>query len=142
MVKELFTPNAKKVLLLAEKEARYYSHQAVGTEHLLLGLIQETSGIAGKVLRELDVTMESIRDEIEQFTTFQAKEEGASKQPLQYSPRAHEIVTFAADEARKMQRKTVGTEHLLLGLLRNEEILASQICRILELICQLRERPC
>lgn len=127
MVKELFTPNAKKVLLLAEKEARYYSHQAVGTEHLLLGLIQETSGIAGKVLRELDVTMESIRDEIEQFTTFQAKEEGASKQPLQYSPRAHEIVTFAADEARKMQRKTVGTEHLLLGLLRNEEILASQI---------------
>ena len=127
MVKELFTPNAKKVLLLAEKEARYYSHQAVGTEHLLLGLIQETSGIAGKVLRELDVTMESIRDEIEQFTTFQAKEEGASKQPLQYSPRAHEIVTFAADEARKMQRKTVGTEHLLLGLLRNEDILASQI---------------
>lgn len=127
MVKELFTPNAKKVLLLAEKEARYYSHQAVGTEHLLLGLIQETSGIAGKVLRELDVTMESIRDEIEQFTTFQVKEEGASKQPLQYSPRAHEIVTFAADEARKMQRKTVGTEHLLLGLLRNEDILASQI---------------
>lgn len=127
MVKELFTPNAKKVLLLAEKEARYYSHQAVGTEHLLLGLIQETSGIAGKVLRELDVTMESIRDEIEQFTTFQAKEEDASKQPLQYSPRAHEIVTFAADEARKMQRKTVGTEHLLLGLLRNEDILASQI---------------
>lgn len=127
MVKELFTPNAKKVLLLAEKEARYYSHQAVGTEHLLLGLIQETSGIAGKVLRELDVTMESIRDEIEQFTTFQAKEEGAYKQPLQYSPRAHEIVTFAADEARKMQRKTVGTEHLLLGLLRNEDILASQI---------------
>lgn len=127
MVKELFTSNAKKVLLLAEKEARYYSHQAVGTEHLLLGLIQETSGIAGKVLRELDVTMESIRDEIEQFTTFQAKEEGASKQPLQYSPRAHEIVTFAADEARKMQRKTVGTEHLLLGLLRNEDILASQI---------------
>ncbi len=127
MVKELFTPNAKKVLLLAEKEARYYSHQAVGTEHLLLGLIQETSGIAGKVLRELDVTMESIRDEIEQFTTFQAKEEGAPKQPLQYSPRAHEIVTFAADEARKMQRKTVGTEHLLLGLLRNEDILASQI---------------
>lgn len=127
MVKELFTPNAKKVLLLAEKEARYYSHQAVGTEHLLLGLIQETSGIAGKVLRELDVPMESIRDEIEQFTTFQAKEEGASKQPLQYSPRAHEIVTFAADEARKMQRKTVGTEHLLLGLLRNEDILASQI---------------
>ncbi|RAN51282.1 ATP-dependent Clp protease ATP-binding subunit [Dolosigranulum pigrum] len=126
-MKELFTPNAKKVLLLAEKEARYYSHQAVGTEHLLLGLIQETSGIAGKVLRELDVTMESIRDEIEQFTTFQAKEEGASKQPLQYSPRAHEIVTFAADEARKMQRKTVGTEHLLLGLLRNEDILASQI---------------
>lgn len=126
-MKELFTSNAKKVLLLAEKEARYYSHQAVGTEHLLLGLIQETSGIAGKVLRELDVTMESIRDEIEQFTTFQAKEEGASKQPLQYSPRAHEIVTFAADEARKMQRKTVGTEHLLLGLLRNEEILASQI---------------
>lgn len=127
MVKELFTSNAKKVLLLAEKEARYYSHQAVGTEHLLLGLIQETSGIAGKVLRELDVTMESIRDEIEQFTTFQAKEEGALKQPLQYSPRAHEIVTFAADEARKMQRKTVGTEHLLLGLLRNEDILASQI---------------
>lgn len=127
MVKELFTSNAKKVLLLAEKEARYYSHQAVGTEHLLLGLIQETSGIAGKVLRELDVTMESIRDEIEQFTIFQAKEEGASKQPLQYSPRAHEIVTFAADEARKMQRKTVGTEHLLLGLLRNEDILASQI---------------
>ncbi|WP_347297549.1 ATP-dependent Clp protease ATP-binding subunit [Dolosigranulum savutiense] len=126
-MKELFTPNAKKVLLLAEKEARYYSHQAVGTEHLLLGLIQETSGIAGKVLRELDVTMESIRDEIEQFTTFQAKEEGALKQPLQYSPRAHEIVTFAADEARKMQRKTVGTEHLLLGLLRNEDILASQI---------------
>lgn len=126
-MKELFTSNAKKVLLLAEKEARYYSHQAVGTEHLLLGLIQETSGIAGKVLRELDVTMESIRDEIEQFTTFQAKEEGASKQPLQYSPRAHEIVTFAADEARKMQRKTVGTEHLLLGLLRNEDILASQI---------------
>lgn len=127
MVKELFTSNAKKVLLLAEKEARYYSHQAVGTEHLLLGLIQETSGIAGKVLRELDVTIESIRDEIEQFTTFQAKEEGASEQPLQYSPRAHEIVTFAADEARKMQRKTVGTEHLLLGLLRNEDILASQI---------------
>lgn len=132
-MEELFTTNAKKVLLIAQQEANYYKHHAVGTEHLLLGLLIEKNGVAGKVLREMGLQKKNIRDEIEQFTSFGSGKSQNKNDLLPYSPKAGEIITFATDEARKMKQKVVGTEHILLGLLRDDQILASKILKNLDI---------
>lgn len=124
---ELFTPRAKAVLAIAQEEAKYFKHQSVGSEHLLLALIIEQEGIAGKVLREMNVQENDVREEIEHLTGYgmvKAYPEGSF---LPYSPRARQIFAYAGDEAKRFGSPQIGTEHLLLGLLRDEEILASRI---------------
>ncbi|WP_277631351.1 ATP-dependent Clp protease ATP-binding subunit [Atopococcus tabaci] len=124
---ELFTEKAKKALIIAQEEAKTFRHRTVGTEHLLLGLVIEEDGIAGKTLRQLSLTQEEVREEIEHFTGYGPGDEIDKNVVLPYSPRVRKVITYATDEARRMQTPLVGTEHLLLGLLRDEDVLSSKI---------------
>ncbi|GEQ34435.1 chaperone protein ClpB [Marinilactibacillus psychrotolerans] len=130
---ELFTDKAKKALLIAQEEAKGFRHRTVGTEHLLLGLVMETEGIAGKSLRQLSLSEEEVREEIEHFTSYGPGEKLPASAVLPYSPRARQVIKYATDEAKRMQRNLVGTEHLLLGLLRDEDILSSKIMSNLDI---------
>lgn len=124
---ELFTEKAKTVLIIAQEKAKEFRHQSVGTEHILLGLIIEKDGIAGKTLRQFSITEKDVRDEIEHFTGYGTMKYISKNAVLPHSPRAKQAITFATDEARRMGAPLVGTEHLLLGLLREEDILSSKI---------------
>lgn len=124
---ELFTQRAKAVLAIAQEEAKYFKHQSVGSEHLLLALIIEQNGIAGKTLREMGINENDIREEIEHLTGYGAIKEYPVGGFLPYSPRARQILAYAGDEAKRLGAQQIGTEHLLLGLLRDEEILPSRI---------------
>ncbi|MFR0555133.1 ATP-dependent Clp protease ATP-binding subunit [Loigolactobacillus coryniformis] len=123
----LFTPSAKNVLVLAQEQAKYFRHHAVGTEHLLLALVIETDGIAGKTLRQLSITDDDIREEIERFTGYGTSAETQSDTYLPYAPKAKQILSYAGDEAKRMGAMKIGTEHILLGLLREDDILAARI---------------
>jgi ATP-dependent Clp protease ATP-binding subunit ClpC len=122
---ERFTDRARKVMELANQEARRFNHEYVGTEHLLLGLIKEDKGVAANVLKNLDVDLRKIRDEIEKIV--QSGRELVSKETLPQTPRAKKVIELAIDEARDLNHSYVGTEHLLLGLLREEEGVAAQV---------------
>lgn len=130
---ELFTDKAKKALLIAQEEAKSFRHRTVGTEHLLLGLVIEDQGIAGMTLRELNITEQDVKDEIEHFASYGTTEQVPKHAILPYSPRARQIIKYATDEARRMKRPLVGTEHLLLGLLRDEDILSAKILNNLDI---------
>ncbi len=130
---ELFTEKARNVLMIAQEEAKRFRHHAVGTEHLLLGLVKEEEGVAGKTLRQFSVTEMDIREEIEAFTGYGTMTNLNRFTTLPYSPRAKQAITFATDEAKRMGSKTVGTEHLLLGILREEDILSSKILANLDI---------
>ncbi|GMA07644.1 ATP-dependent Clp protease ATP-binding subunit ClpC [Tetragenococcus halophilus subsp. flandriensis] len=124
---ELFTQRAKEVLQIAQEEAKRFKHQTVGSEHVLLALLIEPNGIAGKTLREMNVNENDIREEIEHLTGYGTMTSYPVSGYLPYSPRARQIFAYAGDEAKRLGSSQVGTEHLLLGLLRDEEILASRI---------------
>lgn len=137
-MRDIFTNRAKKALQSAQDEAKLLRHRTVGTEHLLLGLVIEKDGIAGKTLREATLTEEDVRDEIEHLidygpVTDEKKENLEGEVVLPYSPRARQIMSYAADEARRLNSPLIGTEHILLGLLRDENILSSQIMKNLNL---------
>jgi len=124
---ELFTQRAKAVLAIAQEEAKYFKHQAVGSEHILLALVIEQNGIAGKTLREMNITENDIREEIEHLTGYGTVRQYPENAYLAYSPRAKHTFAYAGDEAKRLGAPHIGTEHLLLGLLRDEDILASRI---------------
>ncbi|HAB95716.1 MAG TPA: ATP-dependent Clp protease ATP-binding subunit ClpC, partial [Enterococcus sp.] len=124
---ELFTQRAKAVLAIAQEEAKYFKHQAVGSEHILLALVIEQNGIAGKTLREMNITENDIREEIEHLTGYGTVRQYPENAYLAYSPRAKHTFAYAGDEAKRLGAPQIGTEHLLLGLLRDEDILASRI---------------
>lgn len=124
---ELFTQRARAVLAIAQEEAKYFKHQSVGSEHILLALIIEQNGIAGKTLREMGINENDIREEIEHLTGYGTMKDYPMGGFLPYSPRARQIFAYAGDEAKRLGAQQIGTEHLLLGLLRDEEILASRI---------------
>ncbi|HJF19896.1 MAG TPA: ATP-dependent Clp protease ATP-binding subunit [Enterococcus columbae] len=126
-MEELFTPRAKEVLMIAQEEAKLFRHQTIGSEHLLLALVIEEEGIAGKTLREMNIQESDIREEIEHFTGYGIMKSYPENYFLPYSPRVKQIIAYANDEARRSGSPKIGTEHLLLGLLRDEEILASRI---------------
>ncbi|HIZ70390.1 MAG TPA: ATP-dependent Clp protease ATP-binding subunit [Candidatus Atopostipes pullistercoris] len=143
-MKETFTNRAKKALQNAQNEAKLLRHRTVGTEHLLLGLITEQDGIAGKTLRETSLTAEDVRDEIEHLVDYgpMSKNDDFTHEDviLPYSPRSRQVMAYAADEARRLNSPLVGTEHILLGLLRDENILSSQIMKNLNLsLSQVRQ---
>ncbi|MFB9769899.1 ATP-dependent Clp protease ATP-binding subunit [Lactiplantibacillus modestisalitolerans] len=129
----LFTPSAKSVLVLAQEQAKYFKHQAVGTEHLLLALAIEKNGIANKVLQQYAVSEDDIREEIERFTGYGTLNNVDKDTYLPYSPKAKEILSVAGDEAKRLGANKIGTEHLLLAMLSDESILSSRILMNLNL---------
>lgn len=118
-----FTERAQKVLALAQEEAIRLGHNNIGTEHILLGLISEGEGIAAKALQALNLDMEKIRKEVE--TLIGKGAEG--NQNIHYTPRAKKVIELSMDEARKLGHTYVGTEHILLGLIREGEGVAARV---------------
>ena len=125
---EMFTEKARNAMVLAAQEAISFRHQAVGTEHLLLGLVIEQEGIAGILLRERGLTVEIVRQDIEALTGYGSNRKEIDPYLMPYSPRAKKVVVAATEEAKRLKIPQVGTEHLLLGLLQ-EEVLATKIMR-------------
>ncbi|MGO1969727.1 MAG: ATP-dependent Clp protease ATP-binding subunit [Levilactobacillus brevis] len=125
----LFTPSAKSVLVLAQEQAKYFKHQAVGTEHLLLALTIEKNGIANKVLQQFSVSEDDVREGIERFTGYGTLANTDKDSYLPYSPKAKTLLALAGDEAKRLGAAKIGTEHLLLALLSDETILSSRILK-------------
>lgn len=121
---EQFSNRVRKVLQLANQECQRFNHEYIGTEHILLGLVREGSGVGAKVLRNLEVDLSKIQSEIE--TIIQpGPEHVAGKLPL--TPRSRKDIDYAVEEAQNLNHDYVGTEHLLLGLLRDQEGVAGQV---------------
>src|SRR5512140_524733 len=121
-----FTERVRKVLAMAREEAARLHHEYVGTEHILLGLIREGEGVAAAVLQNLSVDLEDIQQKIEE-TVKKGKAAGVGGQDLPYTSRAKKVLELAMSEARELNHSYVGTEHLLLGLLREEKGIAAQV---------------
>lgn len=124
---ERFTDRARRVILLASDEARRFRHEYIGTEHLLLGLIGEGSGIGANVLRNLDVDLAAVRRQVERIVQHGPDEDAAVAGRLPHTPRAKKVIDYAIEGARALGHNFVGTEHLLLGLLREGEGVAAQV---------------
>ena len=122
---ERFTDRARKVMQLANQEAQRFNHEYIGTEHILLGLVKEGSGVAANVLKNLDVDLRKIRLEVEKIV--QSGPDLVTIGKLPQTPRAKKVIEYAMEEARNLNHNYVGTEHLLLGLLREQEGVAAQV---------------
>src|ERR671916_550877 len=121
-----FTDRVRKVLQMAREEAARLHHEYVGTEHILLGLIREGEGVAAAVLTNLNVDLEDIQQKIEE-TVKKGKAAAAAGPDLPYTSRAKKVLELAMTEARELNHSYVGTEHLLLGLLREEKGIGAQV---------------
>src|SRR5512141_3192648 len=121
-----FTERVRKVLAMAREEAARLHHEYVGTEHILLGLIREGEGVAATVLQNLSVELDEIQQKIEE-TVKKGKAAQTTGPDLPYTSRAKKVLELAMSEARELSRSYVGTEHLLLGLLREEKGIAAQV---------------
>ncbi len=122
---ERFTDRARKVMQLANQEAQRFNHEYIGTEHILLGLVKEGSGVAANVLKNLDVDLRKIRLEVEKLV--QSGPEMVTIGKLPQTPRAKKVIEYSMEEARNLNHNYVGTEHILLGLLREQEGVAAQV---------------
>ena len=125
-----FTPRAQQVLALSRKEADRFNHNYVGTEHLLLGLIKLGQGVAVNVLQKLGLDLETVRQEVEKQVGSGQENKMAGNIP--YTPRVKKVLALAGKEAKALQHSYVGTEHILLGLLREGEGVAAQVLKNLE----------
>ncbi len=122
---ERFTDRARKVMQLANQEAQRFNHEYIGTEHVLLGLIKEGSGVAANVLKNLDIDLRKIRLEVEKLV--QSGPDMVTMGKLPQTPRAKKVIEYSMEEARNLNHNYVGTEHILLGLLREQEGVAAQV---------------
>ena len=120
-----FTDRARKVMQLANQEAQRFKHEYIGTEHLLLGLIKEGSGVAANVLKNLNIDLRKIRLEVEKL--IQSGPDMVTMGKLPQTPRAKKVIEYSMEEARNLNHDYVGTEHILLGLLREKEAVAAQV---------------
>src|SRR5438874_6687263 len=128
---ERFTDRARKVMALANQEAQRFNHEYIGTEHILLGLVKEGSGVGANVLKNLDVDLRKVRLEVEKLV--KAGPEMVTMGKLPQTPRAKKVIEYAIEEARNLNHNYVGTEHLLLVLLREHEGVAAQVLMNLSL---------
>jgi ATP-dependent Clp protease ATP-binding subunit ClpC len=132
---ERFTDRARKVMQLANQEAQRFNHEYIGTEHILLGLVKEGSGVAANVLKNLEVDLRKIRLEVEKLV--QSGPEMVTMGKLPQTPRAKKVIEYSMEEARNLNHNYVGTEHILLGLLREQEGVAAQV--LMNLTLKLEE---
>ena len=122
---ERFTDRARKVMALANQEAQRFNHEYIGTEHILLGLVKEGSGVGATVLKNLDVDIKKLRLAIEK--RVKSGPDMVTMGKLPQTPRAKKVIEYAIEEARALNHNYVGTEHILLGLLRETEGIAAQV---------------
>jgi ATP-dependent Clp protease ATP-binding subunit ClpC len=122
---ERFTDRARKVMALANQEAQRFNHEWIGTEHILLGLVKEGSGVGATVLKNLDVDIKKLRLEVEKLV--KSGPDMVTMGKLPQTPRAKKVIEYAIEEARALNHNYVGTEHILLGLLRESEGIAAQV---------------
>ena len=122
---ERFTDRARKVMQLANQKAQRFNHEYIGTEHILLGLVKEGSGVAANVLKNLDVDLRKIRLEVKKIV--QSGPDMVTMGKLPQTPRAKKVIEYSMEEARSLNHNYVGTEHILLGLLREQEGVAAQV---------------
>jgi len=122
---ERFTDRARKVMQLANKEAQRLNHEYIGTEHILLGLVKEGAGVAARVLKDLEIDLHKIRLEVERVV--ESGPDMVTMGKLPQTPRAKKVIEYSIEEARNLNHNYVGTEHLLLGLLREQESVAAQV---------------
>ena len=122
---ERFTDRARKIMQLANQDAQRVNHEYIGTEHLLVGLINEGSGVAAHVLKNLSIPLLKVREQLESIVMPGPEQARMAKLPL--TPRAKRVVEFAIEESRSLNHNYVGTEHLLLGLLRESDGVAGQV---------------
>src|ERR1700742_2544851 len=121
---ERFTDRARRVLVLAQEEARLLNHSFIGTEHILLGLIHEGEGLAAKALESLGISLEAVREKVEE-TIGPAGSSTMGSPP--FTPRAKKVLELSLREALQLGHNYIGTEHMLLGLVREGEGVAAQV---------------
>src|SRR5712675_790774 len=121
---EKFTERARQVIVLAQEEARMLNHDYIGTEHLLLGLIHEGEGVAARALESLGVSLEAVRAQVEEII---GQGQQALSGHIPFTPRAKKVLELSLRESRQLGHDYIGTEHLLLGLLREGEGVAAQV---------------
>ena len=121
---ERFTDRARRVLVLAQEEARLLNHNFIGTEHILLGLIHEGEGVAAKALEQLGISLEAVREKVEE-TIGPAGSASTGSPP--FTPRAKKVLELSLREAMQLGHNYIGTEHILLGLVREGEGVAAQV---------------
>ena len=123
---ELFTDNARQVVVLAQEEARVLKHNHIGTEHILLGLLRVDKGLAARVLGSLDITVVGVREQVVHIVG--PGEEVVSGQ-IPFTPRAKKVLELALSESRSLSHNYIGTEHILLGLVRENQGVGARILR-------------
>ncbi len=119
-----FTERTRRVIFFAQEEAARFGENYVGTEHLLLGLVRESDSVAARILERMGVSLQRIRQEVERAIT---RGEGRLGQEMQLTPRAKRVIDLAYEEARQLNNNYIGTEHLLLGLIRESEGVAGRV---------------
>ena len=121
---ERFTDRARRVVVLAQEEARLLDHNYIGTEHLLLGLVREAEGIAARVLESLEISLEAVRQQTEEII---GRGQHAPSGHIPFTPRAKKVLELSLREAHQLGHNYIGTEHILLGLIREGEGIAAQV---------------
>jgi ATP-dependent Clp protease ATP-binding subunit ClpC len=121
---EKFTDRARRVVVLAQEEARMLSHNYIGTEHLLLGLIHEGEGVAARSLESLGISLEDVRQNVEEMI---GRGQEAPSGHIPFTPRAKKVLELSLREAQQLGHEYIGTEHILLGLIREGEGVAAQV---------------
>ena len=121
---ERFTDRARRVVVLAQEEARMLNHNYIGTEHILLGLIHEGEGVAAKALESLGISLEGVRSQVEEII---GQGQQAPSGHIPFTPRAKKVLELSLREALQLGHNYIGTEHILLGLIREGEGVAAQV---------------
>src|SRR5659263_176607 len=121
---ERFTDRARRVVVLAQEEARMLNHNYIGTEHILLGLIHEGEGVAAKALESLGISLEGVRSQVEEII---GQGQSAPSGHIPFTPRAKKVLELSLREALQLGHNYIGTEHILLGLIREGEGVAAQV---------------
>ena len=121
---ERFTDRARRVVVLAQEEARMLNHNYIGTEHILLGLIHEGEGVAAKALESLGISLEAVRAQVQEII---GEGQQAPSGHIPFTPRAKKVLELSLREALRLRHRHIGTEHILLGLLREGDGLAAAV---------------
>jgi ATP-dependent Clp protease ATP-binding subunit ClpC len=121
---ERFTDRARRAVVLAQEEARMLNHDYIGTEHLLLGLVREYDGVAGKALTSLDISLEAVRKQVEEII---GQGQAVPRGHIPFTPRAKKVLELSLREALQLGHNYIGTEHILLGLIREGEGVSAQV---------------